>query len=107
MKYQIYNYDGGMSKITLEDVAEAKPRTRVGEQGSPPHNSTLLVSPEHRVYGELEDQTNPSSSFNSWVDTNGTLFSTISLNSGSLDQILTSEPKDLYFKANAVYGKSS
>jgi len=48
----------------------------------------LLVSPEHRVYGTIVDQTNPSSSFNSGVDTTGTLFSTISLNSGSLDQIL-------------------
>ena len=67
----------------------------------------LLVSPEHRVYGTIVDQTNPSSSFNSGVDTTGTLFSTISLNSGSLDQILTSMPDDLYFKANAVYGKSS
>ena len=68
--------------------------------------SSLLVSPEHKVYGAVVNP-NSSSSFNSEVDTTGTLFSTISLNSGSLDQILTSRPDDLYLKANAVYGKSS
>lgn len=89
--YQVYHHDREMYEIVLEDGTE------------------LLVSPEHRVYGTIVDQTNPgsSSSFNSGVDTTGILFSTISLNSGSLDQILTSMPDDLYFKANAVYGKSS
>ena len=39
--------------------------------------SGLLVSPEHKVYGAVVNPTS-SSSFNSEVDTTGTLFSTIS-----------------------------
>jgi len=84
---QIYEYEGEMYKIMGEDFE-------------------LMVSPEHKVYVAVVEP-NPSSSFNSEVDTIGILSPTISLNSGSLDQILTSKPDDLYFKASAVYGKSS
>ena len=67
-------------------------------------NGDLLISKKHNVYS---NNYNPSSLLKSSVVTTGILPFNNSFNSESLDQIRALMLDDLYFKANAEYGKSS